>query len=230
MKKNIITKQLSREQADLLSENNIAYVCLPVLDFKVDFDIAKAKKLLTTPEAVWVFTSVRAVRALSDLLIAAASPRKIFTVGKNAAEELAKLGFSTDFCGQVSEDLLGVLLAEKQRPVLYFRGRHYRSSIPDFCAAHDFDFHALECYHSTKMPPPENLADCESIWVFSPLSAQAVSEWGGLSKEWPVYSIGPVTDAHLAKLGFKNIKSPKVPAFENMVKLFLEHKKHESNT
>ena len=95
MKKNIITKQLSKEQADLLLENNIPYECLPVLDFKVDFDIAKAKQMLATPDAVWVFTSVRAVQALSGLMEKAAVPSKIFTVGKNAADELAKLGYIT---------------------------------------------------------------------------------------------------------------------------------------
>lgn len=115
-----------------------------------------------------------------------------------------------------------ILASQKEHPILYFRGRHYRSSIPDFCEANDMDFHAFECYHTIKLQPPENLGDCESIWVFSPLSAQAVSEWKGISKELPFYSIGPVTDAHLAKLGFKNIKSPEVPSFENMVKLFLE--------
>lgn len=224
MKKNIITKQLSQAQVDLLSQNKIPFECLPVLDFEVDFDIAKAKEMLATPDAVWIFTSGRAVRALDGLFEKAATPAKIFTVGKNTAEELAKLGFTTDFCGQVSEDLLGILSEQKQHPILYFRGRHYRSSIPDFCAAHDFDFHALECYHSTKTAPPSSLSGCESIWVFSPLSAQAVSEWTGLSKEWSVYSIGPVTSAHLEKLGFKNIKSPDVPTFENMVKLFLQNK------
>ena len=223
MKTNIITKQLSKEQADLLTQSGIAFESVPVLDFKVAFEQAKAKQLLATPDAVWVFTSVRAVQALNGLLVAAAAPAKIFTVGKNSADELAKHGFNTDFCGQVSEDLLAILAAQKQHPILYFRGLHYRSSIPDFCTAHDFDFRALECYHSIKTSPPANLPGCESIWVFSPLSAQAVSEWNGLSKELPIYSIGPVTSAHLTKLGFKNIKSPEVPAFENMVKLFLKN-------
>jgi uroporphyrinogen-III synthase len=182
---------------------------------------------LATPNAVWVFTSVRAVYALSDLLVPlalpqAAKPFQIFTVGKNAAEALAGFGFKTEFCGQTSEDLLPVLSQQRHYPILYFRGRHYRSSIPDFCEANELDFQALECYHSSKLPPPTGLPDCESIWVFSPLSAQAVSEWAGVSKDLPIYSIGAVTDAHLVKLGFKNVKSPKEPSFENMVSLFLK--------
>ncbi|MCB0519736.1 MAG: uroporphyrinogen-III synthase [Saprospiraceae bacterium] len=222
MQKNIITKQLSRAQEELLWQSNIPFECVPVLDFKVAFNAAKAAEILATPNAVWVFTSLRAARALGGFYEKAATPAKIFTVGRNAADELAKHGYKADFVGNISEDLLEILATQKEHPILYFRGRHYRSSIPDFCAANEMDFHAFECYHSIKLPPPENLADSESIWVFSPLSAQAVSEWKGVSKELPFYSIGPVTDTHLAKLGFKNIKSPEVPSFENMVKLFLK--------
>jgi uroporphyrinogen-III synthase len=221
MKKCIITKQLSNEQRDLLLRSKIPFECLPVLDFRVDFDAAKAIKLLTTPDAVWVFTSVRAVQALAEMLPQAAMPSEVFTVGKNAAEALAGLGFKTAFCGQVSEDLLPVLAQQRRRPILYFRGRHYRSSIPDFCEANELDFQELECYHSIKLPPPDGLPDYGSIWVFSPLSAQAVSEWAGVPRELPIYSIGVVTDAHLAKLGFKNVQSPKEPSFGNMVQLFV---------
>ena len=220
MKKCIITKQLSSEQRDLLLRSNIPFECLPVLDFKVDFDAVKAAKLLATPDAVWVFTSVRAVQALSALLQQAAMPSEVFTVGKNATEALSGLGFKTDFCGQISEDLLPLLAKQRHRPILYFRGRHYRSSIPDFCEANELGFQELECYHSIKLPPPDGLPDCGSIWVFSPLSAQAVSEWEGVPRELPIYSIGAVTDAHLTKLGFKNVQSPKEPSFENMVALF----------
>jgi uroporphyrinogen-III synthase len=223
MKKCLITKQLSGEQRDLLLRSNIPFECLPVLDFKLGFDEKRAAKLLSTPDAVWVFTSVRAVQALYDLLPQAATPSKIFTVGKNAAEALASLGFKTDFCGQVSEDLLPVLAQQRHRPILYFRGRHYRSSIPDFCEATELDFQTLECYHSIKLPPPDGLPDCGSVWVFSPLSAQAVSEWEGVPRDLPIFSIGSVTDAHLKKLGFKNVQSPKEPSFENMVELYLEN-------
>jgi uroporphyrinogen-III synthase len=224
MQKNIITKQLSQAQEELLRQNGIAYECLPVLYFKVDFDIEKAQQLLSMPQAVWLFTSVRAVRALSGLFENAAPPAKIFTVGKNAADELAKYGYKTDFIGNISEDILQVLAGQKENPILYFRGRHFRSSIPDYCEANSFNFHAFECYHSTKLPPQKHLGNCGSIWVFSPLSAQAVSEWKGISKELLFYSIGPVTTAYLNKLGFKNIISPEVPSFEDMVKLFLNER------
>lgn len=221
MQKNIIAKELSREQEELLWQNNIVFECVPVLDFKVAFNPAKAEQLLSMPNAVWIFTSLRAVKALSGYFENAATPAKIFTVGKNAADELAKYGLKTDFIGNISEDILQVLDEQKEYPILYFRGRHFRSSIPDYCEANSFNFHAFECYHSIKLPPPENLRECGSIWVFSPLSAQAVSEWKGISKELLFYSIGPVTTAYLNKLGFKNIISPEVPSFENMIELFL---------
>lgn len=221
---NIITKQLRPEQIQLLDAKKIPFICNPVLDFKVEFDSKKAEKILTQKKVIWLFTSVRAVEALSDLLKSAESPKKIFTVGKNAAKALQKLGFKTDFIANQSEELLPFLKANANQKIRYFRGRHYRSSIPDFCVANEHDFQSLECYHSIKLPQKFTVEKPSSIWIFSPLSAEAVGNWQGISLETPVFSIGKVTSNYSKKLGFKNVIHPEIPSFKNLVELFLTHR------
>jgi len=220
--KNIITKELSAAQIQLLNAKNISFDCHPVLDFKMEFDKIKAKKLLATKNAIWIFTSIRSVEALNNLLQTANAPQKIFTVGKSAATALEKLRFKTHFIGKVSEELLPILEANSTHPMLYFRGRHYRNSIPDFCAANEYNFQSLECYHSIKLPQDFVVENPTSIWVFSPLSAHVVRDWEGISLDTPIFSIGKTTADYLIKLGFKNVFYPEIPSFKNLVDLFIK--------
>jgi len=225
--KTLISKKLTKAQTALLQQYEVDYDCVPFMRYTLAFNESEIKDLLALPNATWIFTSKRGVDAIVEPLRKSKAPQSILTVGKNAANKLADLGFQVDFVANTSEDIVNYLKENKIQKVIYFRGRYFRNTIPAFCKANGINYEDAECYHATQNDFDIDIQSYDSIWIFSPINAKIASQLEGIQMHMKVYSIGPVTTKSLDNAGFTNIETPNQPSFEKVLDLYLSNQKNK---
>lgn len=158
------------------------------------------KTVSANPDAPWIFTSQKAVKAIKKVLNSGKilpQPPDIYAVGDKTKNTLQKLGLhaKTPETKQHAEGLAGFILRESASDTfIYFCGSRTLGTIQKELKDHSRSVIETEVYETVLQPVELPDEPVEAILFYSPSAVEAFAKGNSFSGNLPhLFAIGPTT-------------------------------------
>jgi uroporphyrinogen-III synthase len=204
----LFTTQLSEEKRTQLENGELLIEGEPFITFEY---LMPALWMDKVPENVdaWIFTSKKAVKAVSPKIASHNIPDHIFAVGSKTAEKLEELGLEVTYPKEYNARALAAMMQELHlKKVVHFCGNLKAADLGKLLGE-DVEVTSVEVYHTIltnhKM---DDLYNFDAVVFMSPSAVESFSEQNSISENQKVFCIGPTTEQAAIESGMENCITP----------------------
>lgn len=227
----LFTTQLSEQRRTELENGKFLIESEPFITFEY---LMPALWRSDVPEKVdaWIFTSKKAVKAVSPAILDFELPRHIFAVGAKTGEKLEELGLKVSIPEEYTAKALAAMMQQLElQNVVYFCG-NLKAANWNRLLGDEVNLTSIEVYN-TKLTSHKmsDLDDFDGVVFMSPSAVESFSEQNTISNEMQVFCIGPTTGEAAQEAGINNTIIPEYSTIDSLmesIQLFYSEKDQTS--
>lgn len=223
----LCTRKLDAPVLEKAELHNIHIDCIPFIEtiFTQSSEVENKLKELENQEIVAVFTSKKAVEAVTGLLTIV--PKwHIFSTGGITKKSIIKFFGEESIVssGKHASDVKEKLCKKKLNisKVYFFCGDQRMNDLPESLPAQGIDVEEMVMYKTILLPQYID-KDYAGIMFFSPSAAHSYFSENTLPVDIPLFSIGNTTTATIKTYSCNPIITSEWPGQESLVNLVIEH-------
>lgn len=213
----LFTTQLSEQQRGILENNQFLIESEPFITFEYLMPALWRSRLSPKAKA-WVFTSKRAVKAVSPVISELPLPQHIFAVGAKTAERLEEIGLKVSVPLEYNALGLANMMQELNlNEVIHFCGNLKAVNLGKLLGE-KVNLTSVEVYQ-TKLTGHKmgDLDDFDAVVFMSPSAVESFSRQNSVSKKMRVFCIGPTTEQAAQDAGIKNCITPEYSTLDSLM-------------
>lgn len=200
----LFTTQLSEQRRTELENGKFLIESEPFITFEYLMPALWRSEVPENADA-WIFTSKKAVKAVSPVILDLELPRHIFAVGAKTGEKLQELGLKVSIPEEYNAKSLAAMMRQLEfQNVVYFCG-NLKAANWNRLLGDDVNLSSIEVYNtkltSHKM---DDLNDFDGIVFMSPSAVDSFSRQNTISDDMQVFCIGPTTEEAARDAGIMN--------------------------
>ncbi len=213
----LFTTQLSEEKRTLLENGELLIESEPFITFEYLMPALWFEKVPDKADA-WIFTSKKAVKAVSPKLSELKIPDHVFAVGAKTAESLEELGVNVSFPEEYNAQALAKMMNELNlKKVIHFCGNLKAANLSKLLGE-SVEVSSIEVYNTVltrhKM---SDLDDFDAVVFMSPSAIQSFTEQNKVSDTQKVFCIGPTTEEAALQAGMENCITPEYSTLDSLM-------------
>jgi uroporphyrinogen-III synthase len=213
----LFTTQLSEEKRTLLEDGRLLIESEPFITFEYLMPSLWMDKVPENTDA-WIFTSKKAVKAVSPKIDELNKPDHIFAVGSKTAEKLEDLGLKVTYPEDFNAFALARMMQDLDlKNVVYFCGNLKAADLGKLLGD-QIELTSVEVYHTIlthhKM---SDLEDFDAVVFMSPSAVESFSEQNSVSDDQKVFCIGPTTEEAVKDVGILESIIPEYSTVESLM-------------
>jgi uroporphyrinogen-III synthase len=214
----LLTKKLSSEVLDLIKSWGWSYQIVETLKITP----IEVKEIQVTAEA-WIVSSRNSFDAVKKFMESA--PQHIYCVGDWIKKEVKKLSLKIDVKSFENMKLLASDLSKQNlKNVVYFCGEEHRLELEEGLKNSNTKISKV-ITHQSEMTFPMINKSFDTIFVFSPRSAESLLKKNEFAKQTVFACIGSTTANYLHGQGFTNAFVSSYPHSKILIQEFYNHTK-----
>lgn len=213
----LFTTQLSEQRRTELENGEFLIEMEPFITFEYLMPALWKSKLPVNADA-WIFTSKKAVKAVTPVIRDLDFPRHIFAVGAKTGEKLAELGLKVSVPEEYNAVALAAMMRELDlKNVVYFCG-NLKAANWNKLLGEDVNLTSVEVYN-TKLTghKMDDLNDFDGIVFMSPSAIESFNQKNKVSDEMQAFCIGPTTADTALEYGVKNCITPEYSTVDSLM-------------
>lgn len=219
----VFTTQLSEQKRGMLEDGQFLIESEPFITFEY---LMPALWMSNVPEKTdaWIFTSKRAVKAVSPKLNDLEIPQHIFAVGTNTAEKLEELGLKVFIPEEYNAAMLANMMQELDlKEVVHFCGNLKAENLAKLLGE-SVNLSSVEVYQ-TKLTGHKmsDLDNFNGIVFMSPSAVESFSQQNSVSENMQVFCIGPTTEAAAIEAGIQYCITPEYSTLDSLMESIQEY-------
>ncbi|SMO46396.1 uroporphyrinogen-III synthase [Gracilimonas mengyeensis] len=213
----LFTTQLSEEKRTQLENNELLIESEPFITFEYQMPALWRSEVPEKSDA-WIFTSKKAVKAVSAVLSDFELPQHIFAVGAKTAEKLQELGLKVSIPEEYNAADLSAMMQElKLKKVVHFSGNLKAANFQKLLGD-EVEVVSVEVYH-TKLTghQMDDLNDFDGIVFMSPSAVESFSHQNKVTGRMQVFCIGTTTEEAAHEFGMQHCITPEYSTLESLM-------------
>lgn len=213
----VFTTQLSEEKRGMLENGRFLIESEPFITFEYLMPALWISKVPENTDA-WIFTSKKAVKAISPKLKDLKIPKHIFAVGAKTAEKLEELGLKVTFPKNYNVFALAEMMHDlKLKNVVHFCG-NLKAADLNKLLGDSVKLTSVEVYHTKLTSHKMNdLNDFNGIVFMSPSAVESFSQQNKIAKNMQVFCIGPTTGQAAKEAGMAHCITPEYSTMDSLM-------------
>lgn len=206
----------------MLENGQFLIECEPFITFEYLMPALWMSKVPAKTDA-WIFTSKKAVKAVSPKIDELEIPHHIFSVGAKTAEKLEALGLNVSFPEEYNAANLATMMQELElKEVVHFCG-NLKAENFNKLLGDSVNLSSVEVYQTKLTGHKMNdLNDFNGIVFMSPSAVQSFSQQNSVSKNMQVFCIGPTTEAAAIEAGMQDCITPEYSTVDSLMESIQE--------
>lgn len=166
----------------------------------------------------WIFTSKKAVKAVSPKIAELKKPDHIFAVGSKTAEKLEDLGLKVTYPDDFNAFALARMMKDLDlKNVVHFCGNLKASDLGKLLGD-QVELTSVEVYHTIlTRHEMSDLEDFDAVVFMSPSAVESFSEQNSVSDDQKVFCIGPTTEQAAREAGMEDCVIPEYSTLEDLM-------------
>ncbi|MDZ7805495.1 MAG: uroporphyrinogen-III synthase [Gracilimonas sp.] len=218
----LFTTQLSEERRTQLEDGKLLIESEPFITFEYLMPALWMDKVPESTDA-WIFTSKKAVKAVSPKITDLNIPDHIFAVGSKTAEKLQELGLEVTYPKEYNASALAAMMKDLDlKKMVHFCGNLKAADLGKLLSK-DAELTSVEVYHTVlthhKM---DDLDDFNAVVFMSPSAVESFSEQNSVSESQKVFCIGPTTEQTANEAGMMNCITPEYSTMDSLMESIIE--------
>lgn len=166
----------------------------------------------------WIFTSKKAVKAVSPLIHDLGIPQHVFAVGSKTAEALQEMEIKVSFPEEYNAGALATMMQELDlNEVVHFCGNLKAADLAKLLGE-EVNLTSVEVYQ-TKLTghKMDDLSDFNGIVFMSPSAVESFSKQNSVNENMQVFCIGPTTEEAANEAGMQNCIIPEYATMDSLM-------------
>lgn len=213
----LFTTQLSEQRRTELENGDLLIESEPFITFEYLMPAVWKPDVPENADA-WIFTSKKAVKAVSPVILDFELPRHIFSVGAKTGEKLQELGLKVSIPEEYNAKSLATMMRQLElQNVVYFCG-NLKAANWNRLLGEEVNLTSIEVYNtkltSHKM---DDLGDFDGVVFMSPSAVDSFSKQNTVSDELQVFCIGPTTEEAAREAGIRNCIIPEYSTIDSLM-------------
>lgn len=213
----LFTTQLSEQKRTHLENGELLIESEPFITFEYLMPGLWIDQLPDKADA-WIFTSKKAVKAVSPKIQELKIPDHIFAVGAKTAEKLEELGLEVSF----PEEYNALALAEMMKKLDFKKVVHFCGNLKAAdlgkLLGESVEVVNIEVYHTVLTHHMmDDLNDFDAVVFMSPSAVESFSEQNSVSEDQQVFCIGPTTEEAAKGVGILESIIPEYSTVESLM-------------
>lgn len=213
----LFTTQLSEEKRTRLEGGKLLIESEPFITFEY---LMPALWMDKVPEEVdaWIFTSKKAVRAVSPKIADLKVPEHIFAVGSKTAEKLEALGLDVSYPENFSAIALASMIQDLElKKIVHFCGNLKAADLGKLLGE-QVELTSVEVYQTILTHHKMNdLDDFDAVVFMSPSAVESFTERNSVSDDQKVFCIGPTTEQEAQEAGMQHCITPEYSTLDSLM-------------
>ena len=217
MPKVLFTHKIKAKHLEELSQAKFKFDSVSLIETKIkDFDVNDIDEAQTD---AWIFTSKKAVKAISKNITHLTIPEYVFAVGSSTKKKLSEIGIGAITPVQfTSVHLVHKILEYPVRYCTYFHGNMTASDLSDELEEKGIKVNEVEVYETSFTSKKVNKKDYDAVVFLSPSAFTSFCELNDPKELKTVFCIGSTT-AEAIKRSYKRlIITPDDFTFADLIK------------
>ena len=213
----LFTTQLSEQKRTHLENGELLIESEPFITFEYLMPALWIDKLPENADA-WIFTSKKAVKAVSPKLPELDVPDHVFAVGAKTAESLEELGVDVSFPEEYNARALAAMLNDLSlKKVIHFCGNLKAANMGKLLGE-SVEVTSIEVYNTVlthhKMT---DLNDFDAVAFMSPSAVESFSRQNKVTDKQKVFCIGPTTEEAARQAGMDACITPEYSTIDSLM-------------
>lgn len=213
----VFTTQLSEEKRGRLENGRFLIESEPFITIEYSMPALWRSQVPEKTDA-WIFTSKKAVKAVSPLISDLGIPKHVFAVGSKTAEMLEELELNVSVPEEYNARALAEMIQElKLDRIVHFCGNLKAADLGKLLGK-EVNLTSIEVYQTKltrhKMNDLENF---DGIVFMSPSAVDSFSKQNSVSKNMQVFCIGPTTKEAAEDAGMQNCIIPEYSTVDSLM-------------
>jgi uroporphyrinogen-III synthase len=218
----LFTTQLSEQKRTKLEDGQILIESEPFITFEYKLPGMWRSQIPERADA-WIFTSKKAVRALSPAINNLEMPQHIFAVGAKTAEKLEEIGLKVSIPEEYNANALAAMMQELDlKKVVHFCGNLRAENIQKLLGK-QVNVTSVEVYQ-TKITNHKmsDLKNFDAVVFMSPSAVESFSHQNRV-KDQQIFCIGPTTKQAAEDVGMRNCIIPEYSTIDSLMQSIQEY-------
>jgi len=213
----LFTTQLSEQKRTDLEDGKLLIESEPFITFEYKLP-GMWKDQVPEKADAWIFTSKKAVKAVSPVIGKFDLPRHIFAVGSKTAEKLNEIGLKVSIPEEYNARALASMMRELDlKKVVHFCGNLKAADLGKLLGE-DVELTSAEVYQtkltSHKM---DDLHNFDGIVFMSPSAVESFNQQNTISENIQAFCIGPTTEQAAEEAGIRNCITPEYSTLDSLM-------------
>ncbi|MDR9417189.1 MAG: uroporphyrinogen-III synthase [Gracilimonas sp.] len=217
----LFTTQLSEQKRTLLENGDLLIESEPFITFEYKLP-GMWKSQVPEKADAWIFTSKKAVRAVSPVISDFEIPKHVFAVGSKTAEKLEKVGLKVSIPEKYNAFALAGMMQELDlKKVVHFCGNLKAIDLGKLLGS-SVELTSVEVYQ-TKLTGHKmaDLDDFDALVFMSPSAVDSFSHQNK-AKNQQIFCIGPTTEQAAEEAGMQNCITPEYSTLDSLMESIQE--------
>ncbi|MEX0723706.1 MAG: uroporphyrinogen-III synthase [Gracilimonas sp.] len=213
----VFTTQLSEEKRGMLENGQFLIESEPFITIEYSMPALWRSQVPEKTDA-WIFTSKKAVKAVSPLIHDLGIPQHVFAVGSKTAEALQEMEIKVSFPEEYNAGALATMMQELDlNEVVHFCGNLKAADLAKLLGE-EVNLTSVEVYQ-TKLTghKMDDLSDFNGIVFMSPSAVESFSKQNSVNENMQVFCIGPTTEEAANEAGMQNCIIPEYATMDSLM-------------
>lgn len=213
----LFTTQLSEHKRTVLENGEFLVESEPFITFEYKLPGMWTSQVPEKADA-WIFTSKKAVKAVSPVINDFELPKHIFSVGSKTAEKLEEIGVKVSIPEEYNARALAAMMQELDlTKVVHFCGNLKAEDLQKLLGK-QVKLISVEVYQ-TKLTnhKMEDLDNFDAVVFMSPSAVKSFSHQNSKTENVQVFCIGPTTQAAAIEAGIEDTLIPEYSTLDSLM-------------
>lgn len=214
----LFTTQLSERKRTRLESGELLIESEPFITFEYKLPGMWKSQVPNKKADAWIFTSKKAVKAVSPVIKDFELPQHIFAVGSKTAEMLKEIGLKVSIPEEYNAKALAAMMQELDlNNVVHFCGNLKAEDLQTLLGD-QVKLTSVEVYQTKitnhKMTDLDNF---DAVVFMSPSAVESFSKQNSVTENVKVFCIGPTTQQAAEEAGMQNCITPEYSTLESVM-------------
>lgn len=213
----LFTTQISEQRRTQLEGGKLLIESEPFVVFEYQMP-GMWKAQVPQKADAWIFTSKKAVKAISPMINDFVVPPHVFAVGSKTAEKLEEIGLKVSIPEEYNAVALASMMQELDlRKVVHFCGNLQAADLGKLLGE-QVELTSVEVYR-TKLTnhKMDDLDDFDAVLFMSPSAVDSFSHQNKVPDHIQAFCIGPTTEQAAEEAGIQNCITPEYSTLDSMM-------------
>lgn len=212
----LFTTQLTERKRTLLENKKLLVESEPFITFEYKLPGMWRSQVPEKADA-WIFTSKKAVKAVTPVIKDFEMPKHIFAVGSKTAEKLEEIGLKVSIPEEYKARALAALMQELDlNTVVHFCGNLKAENIQKLLGE-QVKVTSAEVYQTKLTNHRMNdLSSFDAVVFMSPSAVRSFSHQNNVEDQ-QIFCIGPTTEQAAEDVGMQNCITPEYSTVESLM-------------